>query len=140
MCPKNIEVELTDRAVNRVRECGCDPLEIIHYLYSGEIAVSENFQGFEILVPFKGRLTGTFDKGIFVAESFLSLIHRGKYYSYHSEFSRNQFFVIVSLVRRSGLRRIVVSCTRKVEISLSEFGLTESGKPSIIPISRYTGE
>src|SRR5659263_185287 len=106
MCPKNIEVELTDRAVNRMRKCGCNPLEVMHYLYSGEIAVSENFQGFEISIPHKGRLAGTFGKGIFVAESFLSFIHCGKDYNYCGEFSRNQFFVIVSLVSRSGLRRI----------------------------------
>ena len=140
MCPKNIEVELTDRAVNRMRECGCNPLKVMHYLYSGEIAVSENFQGFEISVPYKGRLTGTFDKGIFVAESFLSLFYCGKDYNHYNEFSRNQFFVTVSLVKRSGLRRFVISCTRKLEISLTEFGLAESGKPCIIPISRYTGE
>ena len=140
MCPKSIEVELTDNAVNRMRACGCTPVEIIQYLYSGIFPVAKTIQGFEISIPFKGRLVGALDRGVFVAETFLRPFHRNKEYYYHDQTSRNQFSVTVSLVRRSGLRRILISHSRTIMVSLSEFGTTESEKPHIIPITKYAGE
>jgi hypothetical protein len=139
MCPKNIEVELTDQAVNRMRECGCNPLEIVQYLYSGVLPVTKNIYGFEISVPFKGSLAGTFDQDVFVAKSFFQPFHYGKYYCYDKN-SKNQFNVTVSTVRRSGLKRIVISRGRTIAVSLFDFGTTESERPHIIPMSAYAGE
>jgi hypothetical protein len=67
-----IDIEIEPHVINRMKERGGGLLaRAIEYLWSGPIALSKNRQGFEISIPFKGRLAGDFDRGVFVVKTFL---------------------------------------------------------------------
>jgi len=66
-----IEIEIKSHVINRVKERGGDFLGVIEYLRRGPVVLSKNCQGYEISIPFKGRLAGDFDRRVFVVKTFL---------------------------------------------------------------------
>ena len=88
-----VDIVLTKHAIRRMLERGCNPDYVIRVLYvKRKIILVKNRRGFEIIIPYKGRLVGDFDKKDgkrFIVKSFLyslapenriivKRIHRGR--------------------------------------------------------------
>jgi len=87
------DIVLTKHAIRRMLERGCDPDYVMKVLHTEKrIVLMKNRRGYEIILPYKGRLVGDFDKKDgkrFIVKSFLYLlalenrtsvrqIHRGR--------------------------------------------------------------
>jgi len=69
---KGLEIVVTKHALRRMRERGCDPAYLHKYLSRTRILhLKRNSRGYEIAIPFKGRLVGDFDEGKFIIKTFL---------------------------------------------------------------------
>ena len=69
---KELEIVVTKHALERMRERGCDPEYLHKYLSRTRILhLKRNSRGYEVAIPFKGRLAGDFDGGKFIIKTFL---------------------------------------------------------------------
>jgi hypothetical protein len=92
---RDIDVEFTSHAINRMSERGANVFEAIEYFRRGTVVMSKNPLGFEILMPFKGIFAGDFDNGVFIIKTFLHPFRIGK--SQNTNQSRKQAIRIRSL-------------------------------------------
>lgn len=92
-------MEITSHAVRRMMERCCNPEEVISFLRrSNKLILLKNHQGYEIIIPFKGRLVGDFDGGTFIVKSFLLPPRFGKDYYVNGRKSRDGCMVKVLTV------------------------------------------
>jgi len=82
---------------------GCNPEDVILFLQkcSGLILL-ENHQGYEICIPFKGRLVGNFDGETLIIKSFLLPPRFGEDYHVNGRKSRDGYVVRISSVSLPG--------------------------------------
>ena len=90
MWTNNIQIVITYHAISRMKERGCTLSEILCYLRLGRVVLVEDDEGYEIAVPFKGRLAGDFDQGFFVVKTFLFPFNYGKAYNVCCQKTRSQ--------------------------------------------------
>ena len=90
---------ITNHAIQRMKERAVNSKDITQFLLRSDVLILlENHQGFEIIVPFKGRLVGDFDGEDFIVKSFLLPPRFGKDYYLNGRKSRNRYVVRVSSV------------------------------------------
>lgn len=69
-----LNVMITNHAVQRILERGCSLEEVKNYLLRNDkVILFRNHlrgRGYEILIPLKGRLVGDFEGDIFIAKTF----------------------------------------------------------------------
>lgn len=69
-----LNVIITKHAVQRIMERGCSLEEVENYLLRNDkVILFRNHlrgRGYEIIIPFKGRLVGDFEGNIFIARTF----------------------------------------------------------------------
>lgn len=94
-----IPIRITNHAIQRMKERAVNPKDISQFLLRSNVLILlENHQGFEIIVPFKGRLVGDFDGEDFIVKSFLLPPRFGKDYYSNGRKSRNGYVVRASSV------------------------------------------
>lgn len=94
-----IRIVLTNHAMRRIKERVVNSKDIIQFLLKSKaLILIENHQGYEIIIPFKGRLVGDFDGEDFIVKSFLLPTRFGKDYYLNNRKSRDRHIVSVSSV------------------------------------------
>jgi|WetSurMetagenome_2_1015567.scaffolds.fasta_scaffold195304_2 hypothetical protein len=99
MFNKPLEIEIEGHVLRRMEDRGGNLKETIEYLRKGSVVLTKNSQGYEISIPFKGRLAGDFDRGVFIIKTFLSPFRFGKDYYPTCEKTRTQYNVRVASIR-----------------------------------------
>jgi len=94
-----VGLALTRHAIQRMVERGCNPDEVVSFLLRNKgLILLRNHQGYEICIPFKGRLVGDFDRGTLIIKSFLIPLRFGEDYRLNGRKSRDGYVVRVSSV------------------------------------------
>jgi hypothetical protein len=95
-----IRVVVTKHAIRRIAERAGDPQIILSYLRgSKELMLIKNNQGYELIIPLKGRLVGDFDDEVtFVAKSFLFPFRNRTDYYANARKSKSGYIVRISSV------------------------------------------
>lgn len=79
---KSFKVILTSHAIGRMKERGFDPTRIIKQLKKlGETHLLRNSLGYEVVLPFTGRLAGDIENNAFIVKTFLLPIYNLKDYN-----------------------------------------------------------
>jgi hypothetical protein len=92
-------IVITNHAMQRIRERVVNSEDIIQFLLKSKVLILlKNHLGFEIIIPFKGRLVGDFDGEDFIVKSFLLPLRFGKDYYLNRRKSRDRHVVRVSSV------------------------------------------
>ena len=101
-----IPIVITNHAIQRMKERAVNSKEIIQFLIRSNLLILlENHQGFEIIVPFKGRLVGDFDGENFIVKSFLLPPRFGRDYYLNGRKSKDRYVIRVSSVAFFGKRK-----------------------------------
>jgi len=97
---KGLEIVVTKHALRRMRERGCDPAYLHRYLSRTRILhLKRNSRGYEIVIPFKGRLAGDFDGDTFVIKTFLPPCYNKRDYGLCARKAQHGLDVIITQVR-----------------------------------------
>jgi hypothetical protein len=99
----------------RMKDRGASPYEVGSLLLtSTSLVLLKNQEGYEIVLPSKGRLVGDFENDKFVCKSFLLPFRVGKDYNSNGRKSRSGYDIRVSSVSFPGK-------SPRVEMSTSAF-------------------
>jgi len=94
-----IQLAITKHAIQRMIERGCNPKDVILFLRRiNGLILLKNHRGYEIIIPFKGRLVGDFEGKTFVVKSFLLPTRFAQDYYLNDRKSRDGYLVTVSSV------------------------------------------
>ena len=102
-----LDIVVTQHALKRINERGCDPDELKNYLLgTKKIILRRNGQGYEILLPFKGRLAGMIEADRFIAKTFLLPIYKRRdYLTYVRKTVYNQEITLRNIIIPSKIKR-----------------------------------
>jgi len=97
---KGVEIVVTKHALERMKERGCDPAYLHRYLSRTRVLhLKRNSRGYEVSIPFKGRLAGKFDGEKFIVKTFLPPCYNKRDYGICIRKAQHGLDMMISRVR-----------------------------------------